>query len=45
MATIMIENELPIGVGFSEGVLKEQPLPSPHYVMEKDEIYRRKDLR
>ena len=45
MATIMIENELPIGAGFSEGILKEQPAPSPHYVMEKEEVARRRDLR
>ena len=45
MATIMIENELPIGGGFSEGILKEQPAPTPQYVMTKEEIARRKDLR
>ena len=45
MATIMIENELPIGGGFSDGILKEQPSPTPHYVMTKEEIARRKDLR
>ena len=45
MVTIMIENELPIDGGFSEGIVKEQPVPSPQYVMDKEEIARRKDLR
>ena len=45
MATIMIENELPIDGGFSDGILKEQPAPTPQYVMTKEEIARRKDLR